>query len=158
MINHTPTFKLSGKSPYEILFSKPPSYSHLRVFYCLCYVHDKNRSNDKFAPRSKTCVLIGYPMRKKGYKVCDMESHKICTSNDVVFYENKFYFQSHNPPKELNVVIPLPIFDSLETLDTMFPDHSPQIQTSLDKLDAEVALPTVINSDHQVVLLNTSRS
>ena len=40
----------------------------------------------------------------------------------------------------------------------MFPDHSPQIQTSPDNLDAETALPTVINSDHQVVPLNTSRS
>jgi len=158
LINYTPTLKLSGKSPCEILFSKPPSYSHLRVFGCLCYVHDKNRSNDKFAPQSKTCVFIGYPMGKKGYKVCDMESHKIFTSRDVVFYENIFPFQSHNPSKESNVVVPLPIFDSLETLDTMFLDHSPQIQTSPDNLDAEAALPTVINSDHQVVPLNTSRS
>ena len=40
----------------------------------------------------------------------------------------------------------------------MSPDHSPQIRTSPDNLDAEAALPTVINSDHQVVPLNTSRS
>jgi hypothetical protein len=87
-------------------------------------------------------------MGKKGYKVCDMESHKIFTSRDVVFYENRFLFQSHDPSKESNVVVHLPIFDSLETLDTMFLDHSPQIQTSPDNLDAEVALPTIINFDH----------
>ena len=88
-------------------------------------MHDKNRSNDKFAPRSKTCIFSGYPIGENGYKVCDMESHRIFTSNDVIFYENKFPFQSHNPPKESNVVFPLPIFYYLETLDTMFPDHSP---------------------------------
>ena len=86
LINYTPTLKLYGKSPYEILFSKPPSYSHLRVFGYLCY------ANDKFAPRSTTCIFIGYPMRKKGYKVCDMESHKIFTSRDIIFYENRFPF------------------------------------------------------------------
>jgi len=80
LINYTLTLKLSGKSPYEILFSKPPSYSHLRVFGYLCYVHDKNRSNDKFAPRSKNCIFISYPMKKKGYKVCDMKSHNLFPS------------------------------------------------------------------------------
>jgi hypothetical protein len=97
-------------------------------------------------------------MGKKGYKVCDIESHKTFTYCNVIFYENRFSFQSHNPSKESNVVVPLLIFDSLETLDTMFPDHSPLIQTSPDNLDAKAALPTIINSDHQVVPLNTSRS
>jgi hypothetical protein len=75
-----------------LLLSVHKLSTHLRVFGCLYYMHDKNRSNDKFAPRSKTCVFIGYPMGKKGYKVCDMESHKIFTSRDVVFYENRFPF------------------------------------------------------------------
>ena len=61
-------------------FSKPPSYSRLRVFGFLCYVHDKNRSKDKFASRSKPYIFIGYPMGQKGYRVYDMESHKVFTS------------------------------------------------------------------------------
>ena len=32
LINYTPTPKLSGKTLYELLFSKLPSYEHLRVF------------------------------------------------------------------------------------------------------------------------------
>ena len=156
LINYAPTPKLSGKSPCEILFSKPPSYSHLRVFGCLCYVHDKNRSNDKFAPRAKPCVFIGYPMGKKGYKVCDIESHKIFTSRDVIFYEDKFPFQSLKPVKESNAVVPLPIFDSLETVSTVASEHNQEIHPS-DTQDDEATLPTATNADHQAVPLNTSR-
>jgi len=37
IINRLPTPFLSNKSPFEILFSKPPSFSHLRVFGCSYY-------------------------------------------------------------------------------------------------------------------------
>lgn len=36
LINQTPTPLLKRKSPFEIIFQKPPNYSHLRVFSCLC--------------------------------------------------------------------------------------------------------------------------
>ena len=74
----------------------------------------------------------------------------------MIFYENKFPFQSLNPSKESNVVFPLPIFDSLETISTVSSEHNPEIPPSSDTLDDEATLPAVINSDHQIVPLNTS--
>lgn len=38
IINILPTKHLSWKTPFELLFQKPPRYELLKVFGCLCYV------------------------------------------------------------------------------------------------------------------------
>jgi len=52
LINRTPSKLLDGKTPYEVLFNAHLSYDHIKMFECLCYIHIKPRSKDKFAPRS----------------------------------------------------------------------------------------------------------
>ena len=52
LINRTPSRVLKGKCPYEILHLQPPSYDHLKVFGCLCFVQIRPTSKDKFAIRS----------------------------------------------------------------------------------------------------------
>lgn len=37
--NHHPCTALASATPYFKLHGVHPSYSHLRVFGCLCYVH-----------------------------------------------------------------------------------------------------------------------
>ena len=64
LINRTPSSILGGKTPYEILFKIKPSY--VKVFGCLCYVHNYQRQKDKFAPCSKKYMFIDYPFGKKG--------------------------------------------------------------------------------------------
>ena len=92
LINRTPTPLLNGLTPHDKLFSTPPNFTHLRVFGCLCYAHYKDRSKDKFSPRSRRCVFLGYPHGKKGWKVMDLESKKMIISRDVKFDENTFPF------------------------------------------------------------------
>lgn len=65
LINRTSTPLLQNKTPYEMLFGKTPSYDFMRVFGCLCYVHNQNHRGDKFVSRSRRCVFVGYPFRKK---------------------------------------------------------------------------------------------
>ena len=38
LINRLPCPILGNKSPYEMLYHTPTSYSHLKVFGCLCFV------------------------------------------------------------------------------------------------------------------------
>jgi len=83
---------LDGKTPYEILFKAKPSYDHIRIFRCLCYVYTHQKRKGKFGARSQKCVFIGYPFGEKGWRVYDLDNGHIFTSRDVVFCEDHFPF------------------------------------------------------------------
>jgi len=48
IVNRLPTLLLKNKSPFEVLYGKVPSYDHLRVFGCLCYMSTTKQGRDKF--------------------------------------------------------------------------------------------------------------
>lgn len=90
LINRTPTPLLDGKTPYDMLFNKPPSYNILRVFGCLCFVKNQSRMIDKFRSRTRKCIFVGYPYGKKGWRLYDLENKDFFVSRDVIFCEDKF--------------------------------------------------------------------
>ena len=92
LINCTPSSVLKGKTPYEILYGKRPSYGMLRTFGCLCYVHTRSRDKVKFGPRSKKCVFVGYPYGKKAWRIFDLETEKFLQV--VMFGFKKIFFHS----------------------------------------------------------------
>ncbi|KAD6796413.1 hypothetical protein E3N88_07309 [Mikania micrantha] len=66
----------------------------MRTFGCLAYYRNIETKGDKFAPRAKIGVFVGYPFGVKGYKVYDLEKGKILNSKDIKVIENSFPFLS----------------------------------------------------------------
>lgn len=107
LINRTPATTLGGKTPFELLYKWPPPLNHLRVFGCLCYVHNQNTKGDKFASRSKPSIFLGYPFGKKGWRVFDLETKKISVSRDVIFLEDQFPFATPSTLSSSSILSPL---------------------------------------------------
>ncbi|XP_074318258.1 uncharacterized protein LOC141655058 [Silene latifolia] len=96
IINKLPFPVLGWKTPYEVLFSKMPTYEELRTFGCLCYAPINSLTKDKFASKGRRCMFIGYPFGQKAYKLFDLDNKKIFVSRDVIFLEHKFPFHNQN--------------------------------------------------------------
>lgn len=83
---------LSWKTPFEMLFRKPPSYGAIKVFGCLVFSTNVQPHKDKLAPRAIACVFLSLQTRTKGFKVYDLNSKRIVITMGVVFHEIRFPF------------------------------------------------------------------
>ncbi|KAL1194230.1 Retrovirus-related Pol polyprotein from transposon RE1 [Cardamine amara subsp. amara] len=100
LINRTPSRVLNGKTPFELIYGKPPAYDELKVFGCLAFAHKQRRDGDKFDARSRKCIFVGYPFGKKGWNLYDLDTKEMFVSRDVVFVENTFPFASEMRDKQ----------------------------------------------------------
>ena len=117
LTNRSPTRANGGVSPYQRLFKKPPSLSHLRIFGCIAYVHEPDERRTKLESKSRKCILVGYSEETKGYRCYEPSTRKIHISGDVQFQERRFW---HTPSDLSN---PTPSM-ALEPLS----DHSAAIE------------------------------
>ncbi|KAL0363677.1 UNVERIFIED_CONTAM: Retrovirus-related Pol polyprotein from transposon RE1 [Sesamum calycinum] len=92
----------------------------------------------KFQKRAHKCILIGYAMHKKAYKLFDITLNQVVFSRDVVFYEHIFpYASTATPPSS----IPLPIAPNICSDDSVSTSDSPIQPSSSNALDSPAHIP-----------------
>ncbi|KAH9669827.1 retrovirus-related pol polyprotein from transposon RE2 [Citrus sinensis] len=167
IINRLPSLVISFKTPYNLLYSKPPSFFHLRVFGCLAYATNVHTSH-KFDSRAIPSIFIGYPIAQKGYKLFNLSTKKIFTSRDVKFHETIFPYSSVQPKFSLPLTAhqSSPIHLIPFSLDSSFNSHViplspiPSSQLSPNSPDPISSSPPAVeppSSPPQAVLCTDSR-
>ena len=99
----------------------PPTYDELRTIGCLFYAH-KVGEKDKFEPRPTKCILLGYTLGFKGYKLYDLQTHELFHSRDVLFQEHIFPFKQQSLIHEPS--------GSVKGSPSLFPDIDPLFFTA----------------------------
>lgn len=136
LINRTPSPLLNNKTPFEVLHGEPPSISHLRVLGCLAYARNKNTKGDKFASRSRKCILLGYPSGTKGWKLYDLEQKVVFISRDVTFQENIFSYTDKESESSIDKGPPVALSSS-DTEENITPETEHPITTETEHTPLE---------------------
>jgi hypothetical protein len=95
IINRLPTPLLPNKSPFELLFHKSTSYSHLQVFGCLCYASTLTRYRHKFDLKAKPCLFLSYPFDIKGIHYLIFLPN-LCSFPEMLFSMKTFFLMLPN--------------------------------------------------------------
>jgi hypothetical protein len=93
IINRLPIPTLDGLSPFEILYSKSPTYSNFHPFGCLVFPYLRDYAPHKLSPRSCPCVFLGYNMSHHDFRCLDCSTNHVFISRHVIFYELNYPFQ-----------------------------------------------------------------
>ena len=147
ILNLLPSKAINNQIPYSVLFKKPVSYSHLRVFGCLCYPNKNHANLSKLSPRSSRCIFLGYPHFHRGYRCLDLESKKIIISRNVTFDETCFPYQDSTLISEteydfLNADMDVsPIFKSILTAPAVTPTSPAAPSSSNQSTQTVPAVP-----------------
>ena len=87
-----PSSVLEFHSPWEKVYSKPPSLHALKAFGCAYCPYLRPFNQNKLQSRSKPCVFLGYPPLTKGYICLDPTSNRIYIACHVLFNESLYPF------------------------------------------------------------------
>jgi len=82
-------------TPFDLFYGQHLDLSALHPFGCLAYVHLQKDQRPALGSHAVQCVLVGYPMSYKGWRLWDPNTHKEIISDSIVFRESVFPF--HKP-------------------------------------------------------------
>lgn len=72
----------------ELFYGKKTNVNNLRVFESIANKHvPKQKQSGKFASKRDVCIMVGYT--HNGYKLWDVDKHKVVDGRHVLFEESK---------------------------------------------------------------------
>nr|GEW00218.1 hypothetical protein [Tanacetum cinerariifolium] len=76
-----------GKTPYELLRGRKPTFDYFKVFESKCFILNTKDYLTKFDPKSYASVFLGYSQNSKAYIILNKDTKKIKESLNVTFDE-----------------------------------------------------------------------
>ena len=74
------------KTSMELWSGRKPSMKYLHIWGCPA--HMLKGKPDKLEPKSKVCLLVGYPKETRGYLYYSRNDNKVFVSTNAKFLEN----------------------------------------------------------------------
>lgn len=93
--NKFPIPFLKHKSPYPILYNKPPDLINFKVFVSLYYASTL-KANKKLDSRSQKCIYLGYKFGIKGDILFYIHCKELFLLRDVIFFEFHFPYMHYS--------------------------------------------------------------
>ena len=159
--NRSPSRSLKGVTPYEAWFGVKPQVKHLRVFGCDAFAHVLRDERGKFDSKTRKCILVGYSLQSKAYRLYDPQRRKLIVSRDVKFSEEEKESTPQVPETQTQtdryVIVetgdPTPIIDS-ET--PAQPEDQPSQQPP-PRRSAQQRIPSQCNGREVTYLCDTAK-
>ncbi|CAI5957149.1 unnamed protein product [Closterium sp. NIES-64] len=77
-----------GTTPYQLLTGKKPDLSLARVWGCMAqFLVPEQQRGGKLQPKAKWGLHLGVSAASKGWELLDVDTDRVVTTSDVVFYE-----------------------------------------------------------------------
>lgn len=85
LLNIIPKKGANGITPFEQWHKKKPSYDHLHEFGCNCYGLIPPETRQKWDPKCRRYLFVGYTATKEIFRVYEPNSEKVLMIRDVKF-------------------------------------------------------------------------
>ncbi|CAI7882759.1 unnamed protein product [Closterium sp. NIES-54] len=133
----------SGVTPYELAFRRKPDVSMVRVWGCMLqYMVPQSQRGGKLAPKARWGLHLGVSAASKGWTVLDLESNRLITTVEAVFYETMslagwkaWHQQEHGgrsmPYAPLPSLFPITLKEAEEEEEVVAPPAMPYVPTSV---------------------------
>jgi len=130
LLNRSPTQAVKGKTTEEVWSGCKPKISHLKVFGSVAYVWIPAAKHSKLDSKSQKLMMTGYNDHHKAYRLIDIDTGHLSFSRDVVFDEDRGFFQSPSSKQcsgdqRHSVLLSPP--DGRDDVASMFDDALPEL-------------------------------